>query len=81
MKALDINNRLTDSYLALLKNLSPSNKLDLIAKLTQSVKADMETNDKTFSKSFGAWEGKEDANELVNQIKSSRSFTRKIEEL
>lgn len=35
MKAVDLNTKLINSYLELLKNLSPANKLDLIAKLTQ----------------------------------------------
>lgn len=42
MKTIDINKLLTDTYLQLLKNLSPGNKLDLIAKLTQSIKSDIE---------------------------------------
>ncbi len=81
MKAFDVNTRLIESYLELLKNLNPSNKLDLIAKLTQSIKADIRGENNDFEKSFGAWDNKEDAEELVNTIRSSRHYERQIEEL
>ena len=81
MKLIDMNTRLTDSYLALLKNLTPNNKLDLIAKLTQLLKDDMKAKNNTFLKAFGAWEGKENADDLANQIKDSRYFARKTESL
>ena len=40
MKTADINTTLIDGYIRLLDNLSPGNKLDLISKLTISVKSD-----------------------------------------
>jgi hypothetical protein len=54
MKALDINTTLVEGYLQLLDNLSPSNKLDLISKLTKSVKTDITDRKKHFYKAFGA---------------------------
>lgn len=38
MKTADINKNLVDSYFMLLKNLSPDNKLELIACLSKSMK-------------------------------------------
>lgn len=61
MKAIDINTTLIDGYLRLLDNLSPSNKLDLISKLTLSVKADITDKKKSFYKAFGAWDSKQTA--------------------
>lgn len=81
MKIVDINPLLTETYLQLLKNLSPDTKLDLIAKLTQSVKADMKENSRAFEKSFGAWQSREDAEEIIDTIRSSRQINRQIEEL
>lgn len=49
MKTADFNNRLTDAYLELLKNLDPNSKLDLISKLTKSIKSDLKDK-KMFSK-------------------------------
>lgn len=38
MKTADINKNLVDSYFLLLKDLSPDNKLELIARLSKSMK-------------------------------------------
>ena len=58
MKTIDINTTLIEGYLQLLDNLSPNNKLDLISKLTLSVKTDITAKKKSFFKAFGAWESK-----------------------
>ena len=55
MKAIDINNTLIEGYLRLLDNLSTSNKLDLISKLTLSIKTDNADRKKSFYKAYGAW--------------------------
>lgn len=81
MKVRDINTTLIDGYLQMLDNLSPSNKLDLISKLTQSVKTDINDRKTSFFKAFGAWKSKETAEEIIDQIRESRTFNRTIEEL
>ncbi len=79
MKAIDINTALIEGYLKLLENLSPSSKLDLISKLTLSVKAETTDKKKSFYKAFGAWESKLTADEIIDDIRNSRTFNRKIE--
>ncbi|MCG3164570.1 MAG: hypothetical protein POELPBGB_00324 [Bacteroidia bacterium] len=79
MKATDINTTLIDGYLRLLDNLSANNKLDLISKLTLSVKADMSDKKKSFYKAFGAWDSKQSADEIIAEIRNSRTFNRKTE--
>lgn len=74
MKAININTSLIDGYLRLLYNLSPSDKLDLISKLTLSVKKDLDDKRKSFYKAFGAWESKQSADEIINDIRNSRTF-------
>jgi hypothetical protein len=81
MKAVDINKTLIDGYLQMLDNLSPSNKLDLISKLTQSVKTDITDRKTSFYQAFGAWESKQSAEEIIDGIYESRTFNRKREEL
>ena len=81
MKAIDINNTLIEGYLRLLDNLSPSNKLDLISKLTLSVKTDITDRKKSFYKAYGAWESKQSADQIISDIRKSRTFNRQIEEL
>jgi hypothetical protein len=81
MKTVDINTTIIDGYIRLLDNLSPSNKLDLISKLTDSVKSDIAEKKKTFYKAFGAWDSKQSAEQIIKQIRSSRTFNRQIEGL
>jgi hypothetical protein len=81
MKTVDINNTIIDGYLRLLNNLSANSKLELISKLTLLVKTDIANREKSFFKAFGAWDKKDPADNLINEIRSSRTFSRKIEEL
>jgi hypothetical protein len=79
MKLIDINTTLIDGYLKLLGNLSTDTKLDLISKLTLSIKADLIDKKKSFYKASGAWESKKSAEEIIEDIKNSRTFTRQTE--
>lgn len=81
MKAADINTKLIDSYISLLKNMSARNKLDLISKLTDTVKKDIGKEKSDFYKAFGGWDKNESAEDLIETIKGSRTFNRTIEEL
>ncbi len=67
MKTIDINTTLIEGYLRLMDNLSPSNKLDLISKLTQSVKTDITDRKKSFYKAYGAWESEQSADEILKK--------------
>ena len=79
METLEFNITIIDGYVELLKNLSPSNKLDLISKLTASVKSDLTTKKTSFNKAFGAFESSKSAEEIIDEIRSSRVFNRQIE--
>jgi len=81
MKAIDINSRLVDTYLELLKNLDPKVKLDLINKLSLSVKTDLSKKKSSFNKAFGAWDKGNDAEQIITEIRESRNFNRTIESL
>lgn len=80
MSTIELNTKLVDGYLEFLKYLNPTSKLDLIGKLTQSVKSDLQSRESEFEESFGAWDENDDAEELIEEIRSSRVFNRKIEE-
>ena len=79
MRAAEINTKIVDGYVGLLGNLSTSNKLDLIAKLSASVKADIITKKSSFKKSFGAFDSKKTAEDIIEEIRNSRISTRLIE--
>ncbi len=80
MNTADINTKLIDSYISLLKNMSTQNKLDLISRLTNTLNKDIEQEKTDFYKAYGGWDKKESAEELIETIKKSRTFNRTIEE-
>lgn len=78
---------LADYYYSLLKSLSKETKLHLIKKLTDSLLEEKTTKkhadiDKLRSL-FGAWSDEPDADELIEEIRKSRTsgVTRHIETL
>jgi len=79
MKATELNTTIVDGYVGLLDNLSTSNKLDLISKLTSSVKIDLANKKSSFKKSFGAFDSKKSAEEIIEEIRNSRVSARQIE--
>ncbi len=71
-----------DGYLSLAANLPFDSKLDLIAKLSSSVKNSVNEaqNKFSFKAAFGAFESEQTAEEIIAELRASRTFTRKIEE-
>ncbi|MBL7976336.1 MAG: hypothetical protein JNJ85_15570 [Candidatus Kapabacteria bacterium] len=68
---------LVDSYYTLLKNLSPNHKLELISRLSQSMKSSQVDKDTSWKELFGALEVEQSAEEFVLSLKNDRVFTRK----
>ncbi|HEX5155565.1 MAG TPA: hypothetical protein VFW07_29185 [Parafilimonas sp.] len=72
---------LADYYFGFLKNLNPNSKLDLISKLSQSLKSKDENSDTSLQSLFGAYKSEETADEMIAKIRNSRVFNRNIEPL
>ncbi len=72
---------LADYYYGLLSNLNADIKLDLIAKLSQSLKKSEKEPVVSLESLFGAWKTEESAEELIAEIRASRVNNRKIEPL
>ncbi|MFN3344518.1 MAG: hypothetical protein ACK4XY_03005 [Chloroherpetonaceae bacterium] len=81
MSTIERNNSLVDGYLRLLENLEPSVKIDLIAKLSISLKGDIDNEKKDFYAAFGKWESAETAEQLISLIEASRNFNRQRQEM
>lgn len=83
MKAANLKFNLIDSYLGLLENLSPDNKLELISKLSDSLKSSKKPTEKQPDQSLddlsGAFIFDKSSEDLIKELKESRNFTRKIE--
>jgi len=76
MEAADFKSNLIDSYLDLLRSLSPENKLELISKLSDSLKGARKPADKSVSDLYGAFISKKSADEILSDLKASRNFKR-----
>ncbi|MCO6480128.1 MAG: hypothetical protein J5I94_26045 [Phaeodactylibacter sp.] len=83
MKIADINNKLLETWWALLSQLSAENRLELASRLINSLKVsepeEKKENDE-WKKLYGAWaDDEQSAEELIQFIRESRAVNRKIE--
>ena len=81
MKTIDVNTNFIETYFGLLKNLSPDIKLDIIGKLSKTIKSDLNEQNKSLKDSFGAWQSDKSADEIILEVRESRNFNRHIEAL
>ncbi len=68
---------IVETYAGLFEGLSDSNKMELIERLSKSLKRDKATTKNKFYKSFGAFDSGKSAEEIISDIKSSRKFRKK----
>ena len=66
-----------ENYLKLFESLNSMSKLELIEKLTKSLKAETKSKESDFYKSFGAFSTEKNSDEINTDIKSSRKFRTK----
>nr|WP_294950483.1 hypothetical protein [uncultured Mucilaginibacter sp.] len=76
MQALDSNRKLIDGYLELFKNLSSSNKLELISGLADSLNAGATENHNSLSALVSDFIPEKSADVIIDELKAARSFTR-----
>ena len=79
MKSFDLNKQIIQSYLELLKNLSPESKLELIEQLSKSIKSTLQQEEKSKDSLFGAFDSKKPADQILLEIRNSRNSNRQIE--
>lgn len=65
---------IVETYSGLFEGLSSLNKIELIESLSKSLKTELTTKENTFYKSFGAFSNEKSAEEIISDIKSSRTF-------
>ena len=78
---IDIDKNLIDIYLKMIEKLGNKSKLELISRLSSSMKTKKKKIDKSVLKLYGTLKSEETAEELIDNIRSSRLFKRKIEGL
>lgn len=77
MKTSNIDTNLIDSYFMLLKNLSPNHKLELITRLSESMKTTKKVKDTSWKSLFGALELDQSTDDFIEDLKKDRVFSRK----
>lgn len=75
------HNSLADYYFGFLKHLNPDSKLDLISKLSQSLKESETVPETSLQSLFGAYKSDETTDEIIAGLRASRVSTRNIESL
>jgi hypothetical protein len=78
MKTLKINDKSIRRYFGFLKNMDTPSKKKLIIQLTESIEATTEDK-KGIDHLFGAWEDDRTAEELIDEIRKSRTPNKAIE--
>ncbi len=81
MKATRLNQTVIESYLRLIEKLSEGTKLAIIAKINKSLAGKEKNNTTALYNSFGSWKSKKSAEQIIDELRSSRNFNRKIEKL
>lgn len=66
-----------ETYAQLFEGLTSVTKIELIEKLTRSLKKEKKSKETEFLKSFGAFDSDKTADELIKEIKESRKFREK----
>ncbi|MEI8087851.1 MAG: hypothetical protein WCG93_16690 [Paludibacter sp.] len=73
------SNVLIDNYFGLLRGLSKETKLQLISKLSNSMIEKVDENESLVDRFFCAFKSEKSAEEIIKEIRESRTFNRTIE--
>ena len=71
--------RLIDNYFDMLSSLSKENKLKLIKKLSDSIVEESADEDNLADKFYGAFISEKSAEDIIKEIRESRTFNRTLE--
>jgi hypothetical protein len=77
METTETKPDLIQHYYSLLKNLNRNSKLELIAKLSHSMKSSKEVKDDSWKSLFGALELDETSETFIDGLEKDRNFTNK----
>jgi len=72
---------MVDNYYYFIRTLSPQMQLELVERISHSLRENIAQKGKTLKHLYGAWKGYETAEELATEIRKARKFNRKIESL
>ncbi len=76
-----VDQNIVDAYSKSLEGLHTTTKIELIEKLTHSLKKETKEKERLFYESFGAFDDEKPAEKIVKEIKNARRFSSKDIEL
>lgn len=77
------NINIADNFFGMIKNLSVETRLELISRISESLKGatkDISSSD-SWKSSFGAFDSKQSAEEIISDLRNARNTNRVIEEI
>lgn len=81
MKSANIKTSLIDHYYTLLKSLSANNKLELISRLSESMKPKKTKSEDSWKSLFGALKLDQSTDGFIEELENSRDFNREFIDL
>ena len=75
------NQDMLNTYWGLIKGLNTNWQLELMERLSQTVRKNLEKKTSRIQQSFGAWESENSAEEIIEELRQSRHTDRQIETL
>ena len=73
---------IADNFFGMIKNLSADVKLELISRISESLKTTKkEKADDSWKLLYGAFKSEKSADEIIEEIRKSRNTNREIEDL
>jgi hypothetical protein len=78
---MEAKNLIADNYFGMIKNLSSDVKLELISRISDSLRESSSQDNDTWKKLFGAFDSEQSAEEIIDDLRNSRFTNRQIEDL
>jgi hypothetical protein len=78
---MEARNLIADNYFGMIKNLSSDVKLELISRISDSLREPSSQENDSWKKLFGAFDSKQTAEEIIDDLEKSRFTNRQIENL
>jgi len=65
---MEARNLIVDNYFGMIKNLSPDVKLELISRISDSLREPFSQENDSWKKLFGAYDSKQTAEEIIDDL-------------
>lgn len=78
---METRNIIADNYFGMIKNLSRDVKIELISRISDSLKKPSSQENDSWKNLFGAYNSEQSAEEIIDDLRNSRFTNRQIEDL